>query len=726
MAPQLFVAPHDAQVVDVRSTERLRSEARSGVASVLKLDDAASQTIRQHLETLLLQTAQARQEVGDVQPFPSRQFSAALQRELWRLSDRQWQQFTQALLPSHSETALPIAQASLQQLQRLKQQDPKAFAQGLQRINATRQRYQAGVARLLQTTTVGQRLPFLQEVLTLSPEAWQNLVQATPTVLERILSQGLPPGLPVEHVQAMLRMHLGQVVPPAVEPLAERLLLTVLQNQSNLVIDQTRTRTLAEQRASAVSEVIATVRQGDVIVRQGDRIGEREFALLDSFHLIQRSANWVGLSAYALLIAFGALGVLLTARRWRPTLRLKDFLLIGCLALSVSIGALTPWHLSTLPAVGLLAGSFYGTATATALVGVLTAVLPLGLPFEAGYELNSFVASGLAGFVGALRASKLRTREELALLGLTIGLTEGLSYFLLTLLSLPAGGYLAAWYPLLMAVAGQCLHGLFWSVIALGVSPYLEQLFDLVTPIRLAELSNPNRPLLRRLALEAPGTFQHTLFVASLAEAAARALGCNVELVRAGTLYHDIGKMHDPTCFIENQGNGPNRHEQIGDPWKSADLIKKHVSEGLAMARRCRLPKAVQAFIPEHQGTMLIAYFYHQAKQQAESDRQHPVTEVDFRYPGPKPQTKETAIVMLADSCEAALRSLKEATPEEALRMIKRIIRARWQDNQLEEAGLSRNELTRIAEVFVQVWQQFHHRRIAYPQPLPLATTPSP
>jgi putative nucleotidyltransferase with HDIG domain len=230
------------------------------------------------------------------------------------------------------------------------------------------------------------------------------------------------------------------------------------------------------------------------------------------------------------------------------------------------------------------------------------------------------------------------------------------------------------------------------------------------------------------LALEAPGTFQHTLFVASLAEAAARALGCNVELVRAGTLYHDIGKMHDPTCFIENQGNGPNRHEQIDNPWQSAEIIKKHVSEGLAMARRCRLPKAVQAFIPEHQGTMLIAYFFHQASLQAHGTPSAlTVSETDFRYPGPRPQTKETAIVMLADSCEAALRSLKEATPEDALRMINRIIRARWQDQQLDEAGLSRNELTRIAEVFVQVWQQFHHRRIAYPQPMPLvASTPSP
>jgi hypothetical protein len=222
--------------------------------------------------------------------------------------------------------------------------------------------------------------------------------------------------------------------------------------------------------------------------------------------------------------------------------------------------------------------------------------------------------------------------------------------------------------------------------------------------------------LLKRLATETPGTFQHTIFVATLAEAAAKELGCNVELVRAGALYHDIGKMHDPMSFIENQMGKPNKHDtEVKDPWKSAEIIKKHVSEGLVMARKHSLPSAIQAFIPEHQGTMQIAYFYHQAQQMAQEDPTLEVDEADFRYLGPIPQSRETGIVMLADSSEAALRSLKDATPEQALIMLKNILRARWQDNQLAESGLTREELTQIAEIFVQVWQQFHHKRIAYP-----------
>lgn len=325
-----------------------------------------------------------------------------------------------------------------------------------------------------------------------------------------------------------------------------------------------------------------------------------------------------------------------------------------------------------------------------------------------------FIAAAAGGIVGGIMAGRLRSREELALLGGAVGLTQAVVYLLLTLIF--TGGSSPIWYLLIANSAWHGFIGLAWSVVALGISPYLEHVFDLVTAIRLAELSNPNRPLLKRLASEAPGTFQHTMFVASLAEAAARALNCNVELVRAGTLYHDIGKMHDPLGFIENQMGGPNKHDEINDPWRSAAIIKKHVTEGIVMAKKCRLPKAVRAFIPEHQGAMLITYFYHQAQQQAEADPTIIVNEQDFRYDGPIPQTRETGIVMLADSCEAALRSLKDASPEEALAMVNRILRARWKDDQLIDSGLNRDDMTTIANIFVKVWQQYNHQRIPYPK----------
>lgn len=312
-------------------------------------------------------------------------------------------------------------------------------------------------------------------------------------------------------------------------------------------------------------------------------------------------------------------------------------------------------------------------------------------------------------------AHKRRSREELALLGIGIAVTQGCVFLFLTIVFEGVSG--GKWYLIFINSLLFACSGLCWSIVALGLSSYLEQLFDLVTPIRLAELANPNRPLLKSLAANTPGTFQHTLFVASLAETAACRLGCNVELVRAGTLYHDIGKMHDPKAFIENQMGGPNKHDtEINDPWISAEIIKKHVSEGLVIARKHRLPTAIQAFIPEHQGTMQIAYFYHQAQQIAKENPYIEVNEADFSYDGPIPQSRETAIVMLADSCEAALRSLKDTTYEQALAVVNNILRARWQDNQLLDSGLTRAEMTQIAEIFVEVWQQFHHKRIAYPK----------
>jgi putative nucleotidyltransferase with HDIG domain len=260
------------------------------------------------------------------------------------------------------------------------------------------------------------------------------------------------------------------------------------------------------------------------------------------------------------------------------------------------------------------------------------------------------------------------------------------------------------------------LLGLAWCIIAIGISPYLERTFDLITTIRLVELANLNRPLLKRLAAETPGTFQHTLAVANLAEAAGKELGCNVELIRTGTLYHDFGLFHDPLALIENQMGRENKHDAIDNPWESAAIIRKHVTEGIVMAKRAGLPRAVRSFIPEHQGAQLISYFHHRACQRQATDATIVVDDADFRYAGPNPQSRETAIVMLADSCEAALRSIKDASPELAANMIQKIFRARWQEGILSESGLHRHDLNPIAEAFLQVWQQSNHQRIPYPQ----------
>jgi len=245
------------------------------------------------------------------------------------------------------------------------------------------------------------------------------------------------------------------------------------------------------------------------------------------------------------------------------------------------------------------------------------------------------------------------------------------------------------------------------------LTPLVESLFGLLTRARLMELADLERPLLRRLSTEAPGTFEHTLMICGLAEEGARAIGADVDLIRTGALYHDVGKLHAPQWFIENQGEGENPHDRLDDPFGSAAILQAHVDEGLKLARRYRLPRPLADFIPEHQGTLKMGYFLHQAR-----ERDPSVSVGRFRYRGPIPRSRETGILMLADGCEAALRSLPPGTCEgDARAMVRRIVEARQADGQLALSGIGRAELELVIRAFVRVWRRMRHRRIPYPLP---------
>jgi cyclic-di-AMP phosphodiesterase PgpH len=547
-------------------------------------------------------------------------------------------------------------------------------------------------------------------ILNLSDEDWTKIKIEVQQSLERILTQGISPGIPQNILQSTVSIQVQTFVPKDAEPLASKLLLAVLK--PNLKKDELQTQRISAKIAAQVEPVIVTVYKGEVIVRQQQKVSAWNFDVLEHYHLIQREIHWLELIQLGSVVTASVGIFAIVEKRIKHRFRQSDRLLVLLLSLSVPLVQMMGTPYTSWSAVGLLLGSFYGPTLGVTVVGLLSLLVPMSQEIS----LIALVAGVSGGVLGSYVAQRLRSREELALLSVAIALTQGAVYLIIKVLINAVLG-VPMHYLILQNAGLFALSGLVWNIVGMGLSPYLEKLFDLVTPIRLAELANPNRLLLKKLATETPGTFQHTLFVATLAEAAAKQLGCNVELVRAGTLYHDIGKIHDPMAFIENQMGGPNKHDtEIKDPWMSAYIIKKHVSEGLAIARKHSLPSLVQAFIPEHQGTMQIAYFYHQAKQMALLDPNLKVVEADFRYDGPIPQSRETAIVMLADSCEAALRSLTDATREQALAMLNNILRARWQDNQMVDCGLTREEMTKIAEIFVQVWQQFHHKRIAYPK----------
>ncbi|MBX2864109.1 MAG: HDIG domain-containing protein [Leptolyngbyaceae cyanobacterium MAG.088] len=743
IATDTFYASHDVTLPDLITTEENRQAARSGSIIVLQIDQETNQTILTEAKNILSQGSILRQKAGTIPYLPTTQLSTRTQRYLRQASNPDWQELWQlAQTPTVTSSILQQGtngslqerinrlsssqRIALDELLRLRERTPSfSMATFRSQVEAHRTQYAATKRQLLSLNTRDGLQPLDDRFFDVSDADWQAIQTASRLVLERMLTQGIHEGIPgslwEQAIEKQLEGTLNLTVPLGLETneliaqkktareITARIVSSVLR--PNLIEDQEQTRLRAEQVENEVKTVTVSVEQGDAIVKKGEPITQGDFVLLDYFNLTQRRFNWLGFTGFGVLVSFGV-GALLWIDHWQKGgLRQRDHILVLCLIVSVAVLMALKIPGLGLPAVGLLLGSFYGYILATVTIGLLVILLPVG----GSVAVLPLIAAACAALVGAWIAPRLRSREEFALLGGVVGLTQGVIHLVLTLMFNSVAA--SVWYTVLRDSALFGVYGIAWSIVALGVSPYLESFFDVVTPIRLAELSNPNRPLLKRLAADAPGTFQHTMFVSNLAEAAARALGHNVELVRAGTLYHDIGKMHDPLGFIENQMGGPNKHDLINDPWVSADIIKKHVTEGLMMAKKHRLPKAIQAFIPEHQGAMLISYFYYQAQEIGSQNPEMSIREEDFRYDGPIPQSPETGIVMLADSCEAALRSLhKEACAEEAYAMVNKILRARWKDKQLIDSCLSRKDMDIIANVFVQVWQQFNHKRIAYPK----------
>ncbi|MBV5261199.1 HDIG domain-containing protein [Synechococcus moorigangaii CMS01] len=719
IAPKTIIAPRDGEFEDTETTEAKRQKIRQGAIPSLRRDPEVTAAIQQDLKTRLDDISRIRTIAGEFPFLDPQILSLPSQSALRQASDEQWETISAIATqletppPPPLGTILPADPDLTTPIRELYGYADTAttidFRAAVTAIMVARKGYQQAIAEA-QTTFKSDLFQEHQSFLLRLPEsAWEQTRREIRQAGDRILTQGIPPGVSASLLQDTIQVQLTS--DDNSRTFALDLLNQVLR--PNLIEDPEETKRRSEQAAQAVEPVIVSIESGDVIVRRGEQISQEDFILLDGFGLSDRQINWVGLGSYALLVSGAVAIIVLTAAHYKKHLRRRDWVLLLLLSLSTPTLTLIQFPYShNLPAIGLLTGSLYHPQIAVAQVTLLSGIT--GISHE-NNQWDHLIAATVGGIIAARQSGKLRSREEQATLGLRIGAVQTAISLAWNLISSASADTL--WFVLLPEAALFGLSGTIWIILALGLSPYLEKLFELLTPIRLAELSNPNRPLLTKLASETPGTFQHTLFVASLAEAAGRRLGCNVELIRAGTLYHDIGKTHDPEGFIENQHNGPNKHDHL-DPYESAEIIRKHVTEGIELAKKHKLPKAIRDFIPEHQGTMQISYFYHRACALAEKEGESPdnVDEKHFRYDGPIPQSRETGIVMLADSCEAALRSLKEATRDQAAIMVNRIFRARWQDGQLAESGIEKNELPLVVEVFVDVWEQYNHKRIAYPQ----------
>ncbi len=727
ISPVTIQAPRQGKFEDTKTTLEKRKEVQTGIVPILKQNNNITVEVESRIAAYLEQVDELRKLIEPFPFFEIKVISLASQQYLRSCSDSEFKAIlasieqnstsnsTNSKLPQSSLTLKNIPKFNLRlqkvvvELQAYRQQTSKSdFDTLISQIILTRYRYAQGWKKLQQPELDRLSEREVAALLDLTEQDWENTKKIITLAADRILTQGIPLGIPSDLLEQAVTVQLTPDLPPEIAHLAKNMLLEMLQ--PNLEEDKDATRNIAEKAARAIEPVIVEIEAGEIIVEKGEIITQADFVLLDGFKLSRRSINWKGLQLSALFVIAIVSLFLLIQKRIYTSMRRRDYILLCLLSLSAPVLSVLNIPYTNLTAIGLLVSSFYTPGLAVCTIALLTALVMYSNPIMGWQYL---LAGSAGGLLAASLAGRLRSREAMARLGVTVGLTQGGVYFISHLILSASAATI--WSAILPGAIVYGLSGVAWSIVAIGISPYLERFFDLITPIRLAELSNPNLPLLKRLATEAPGTFQHTMFVASLAEAAARELNCNVELIRAGTLYHDVGKMHDPLGFIENQMGGVNKHDEINDPWESLEIIRKHVSEGLVMARKYGLPKAIRDFIPEHQGTLLIAYFYYQAKQQAEATGTT-VLESDFRYAGPIPQSREAGIMMLADGCEAALRSLKDATPKQALITVEKIFKSRWQDGQLLDSGLSYEELPIIAGVFVRVWQQFNHKRIAYPK----------
>lgn len=708
-------APDDATIIDTAATERERNDIRDST-QIFQLNESANVAMVEALQQHITTAETIRSTAGELPYVSTALLTTDVQVYLQQLPANEWD-IVRIAADNYAAVTLsqPEAVRAAGALQLLPRESTppdvsSEYQLTLNTIEAAQIRYRDALSTLSGTSWSPELLQWTQ------PE-WDEARQALPVVLGRIQALGIPRGLPLEIETRGIQGQL-ETYPDSISSGLLSVLIDVVR--PNLNTDPQRTEDRVQRRLDALPPVTVDVMKGDIIVKPGDRVTQLSFDILDHYDLTQRRLNFGGLFQVAGIIV-GGIAIVLPLQTWlRPNLRTRDRCLLLLLLSTVAPTAIGLGVPSTsLPAVGLLSGSYYGGWVGLLVVLVAAALLPLATGMGYLAIAPTLIPILTGSLLACAAAPRLRSREELALLGGGAALTQAFIFAAVPL----ALGNPVSWTT--AAIAGG--SGLLWSIVALGASPNLEPLFDLVTPIRLAELANPNRPLLRRLAEEAPGTYQHTLFVTSLAERAAQKLDLNAELVRTGTLYHDIGKMVRAQYFIENQMGGPNLHDEVDDPYQSAQIIIDHVRDGLKLARQYRLPTAIRAFIPEHQGTIRVAFFLHQAKLNASPDEE--IDESNFRYDGPIPQTRETGIVMLADACEAALRSLRKSlsgdidstSVEEARKTILSIFRNRWQDGQLKDSGLLREEMDLIADVFLQVWRESYHERIPYPS----ATLPS-
>jgi putative nucleotidyltransferase with HDIG domain len=526
----------------------------------------------------------------------------------------------------------------------------------------------------------------------------------------------------VAETRAKIVSRMGGDLDEAERLLAAELIAPLIVPNSSF--DQALTDQARDRAAEGVPPVMVSIALGQVVVRKGSPVTAADLEAIDHLGLGQDAGvNLSTAFGWFLLAALVVTMLLAWIWRFRPALWHRDnvlfligLLVIGTvLALKVTAGREVLGYFLPTAAIGMLVSILLDASLATIVMAIIAIA---GGALAGTLEFASYTfLGGLAGIIAVRKGDRLQVFVQAAI---AVFIVNAMVVTVFSLLGArDVRGVLELWFASFAAAVGS-------SVAAVGTFAVLGSAFGILTVFQLLELANPSQPLLRRLLVETPGTYHHSLMVGNLAERAAEAIGADPLVTRVAAYYHDIGKLSNPLAFIENQAGAENIHDQL-EPDVSAQILKQHVADGIDAAYAAKLPRALIAYIPQHHGTAVMSYFYARARERAAEPFGGPSTvegaraadavdERRFRHAGPKPQTREAALIMLADSVEASVRSLASRDEPAIRAMVTRIIDERIADGQFDECDLTLRDLERIKNAFVEQLLGMYHTRIAYPQ----------
>lgn len=474
----------------------------------------------------------------------------------------------------------------------------------------------------------------------------------------------------------------------------------------NIVADWNATVQEQQRRIAEVRPITIEIPKGQIIIRKGEIVTPKHIEILEDIGIYRPNVDIKGLSGASILIVIIMLIILQYLKQHQPMIYTNNRYLFLLSMIIVAIAAISRFSTN-------ISGFLAPVATASILITIImdyrlalliTAFLCILVSIFTGNVACGAVPL-ITGTVAVMSVSKVTRRWDLITASSIVVVTSILATGVFSLIANESLGEIA-----MNSFIWGGLTGLFSCLVAIGALFFIENLFSITTNIKLLELSNPAEPLLQRLLIEAPGTYHHSIIVGNIAETAAQAVGADPLLARVGSYYHDIGKLKRPYLFIENQLGSENPHDKLA-PSLSTLIITSHVKDGLELAKQYHLPDPITGIILEHHGTSLVAYFYHQAKMKSSE----PIIEEDFRYHGPKPRTKESAIIMIADSIEAAARSLSQPNANRIENLVTQIINDILKDGQLDECELSFKNISDLKRSFIKTMNGMYHHRIEYP-----------